>query len=455
MNTTDVIVIGGGIAGLVAAHRLKKSGISVLLLEADKTLGGKVQTAEAGDDIFDVGANTVLESNTELVCLIDELGLRSKVLMANSAVNVRFILKNNFLVPLPTSLLGFLTTSLFSASAKLRLLKEPFIERGAGEETIAEFVVRRFGREILDYAVNPFLAGTYAARPEDLSAHAAFKLLYELESEFGSVIGGIFRKKKEKRKEKSHSGKMFSFAGGLYEVVASLRDALSAETLTQAQAVSLQPRGSQTSVRYLHRGEMQEAHASAVVIATEAHAASTLIEAQSPELAVRLKEIQHSPVAQVFLSYEKSSVQLPSGFGFLVPERENKKILGAVFNHFIFPQRYRHAVCTVFIGGSRQPELVLRSEAELIALAQEELRLILRIDAKPVAARIVKWDRAIPQYRIGHNEILSSVSRFEAGAKTVFFTGNWRGGISIPDTVKHAEETALRVIETLRALPND
>lgn len=442
-----VVVIGGGLAGLVVAYRLKQSGVEVKLLEAAKVVGGKIGARKAGGEPFDIGPNTVLESNDAIAKLIDELGLRGEMLYASPTANARWILKRGKLLPLPDSPKAFLGSRLFSLGAKLRLLREPFIAKAEREETLAEFAERRFGKEILDYAINPFLVGTYAARPEDLSARAAFKTLYELESECGSVLkGAIAKAKTAKREPKSYSGKMFSFAGGIYAIVQKLSASLGAAIERGAEAQDVQRDGSGWRVFFVQQNEMKSLDASHVVFATPADVAASLVQPIDASLAASLASIRYSPVAQAFLGFAREEVPQPEGFGFLTPEKEQRQILGAVYNSAIFPSRYQTVAFTVFLGGSRKPELARYSDGTLIEVATSELQSILNIKARPIVESAAKWERAIPQYRIGHAEILAKVDAFEAREKTLAFAGNWRGGISVPDTVAQAEATARKLL---------
>ncbi len=442
-----VIVIGGGLAGLTVAHRLKQHGVKVQVLELSKAVGGKIGARKVGGEPFDIGANTVLDSNQAIHDLIAELGLQNDMLLASPQADVRWIMKRGKLVALPTSPLAFLTTPLFSLGAKLRLLREPFIGKATREETIAEFATRRFGKEILDYAMNPFLIGTYAAKPEELSARSAFKVLAELEAKYGSVIkGALARAKDAKQHPKPYSGKMLSFSGGFYTVIQKLSATLGASIERSADVQDVQREGTEWRVFYVQQNDMKSLTATHLIFATPADVTASLIQSVDRDLAQSLSNIPYSPVAQVFLGFTKEEVEQPKGFGFLVPEKEDRQILGAVYNSAIFPSRYQTIAFTVFLGGSRKPELVKYSDGTLIEVATAELQSILNIKARPVVESVAKWERAIPQYRLGHSDILAAVDALEAREKTLAFVGNWRGGISVPDTIAHAEDTAQRLL---------
>jgi len=446
-----IAVIGGGIAGLVAAFRLKQHGFAVTLLEAAETLGGKIQTRHLAQGCLDVGPNTVLESNEAIMRLISDLGLRKKILWADDSSASRFILKDGNLVELPAKPQQMLLSPILSLSAKLRVFLDFFIPPAAPDETVAAFIERRFGREPLEYLVNPFLAGTYAARPDDLSVSATLKQLKTFEREHGSVLKGAFKQMKAAKTEpkKKFSRKMFSFSGGFYDVVQALGQALHDDVLLSAEVVRVIRHPRSWEVCYVQAGKEKSLRASVVIFATPAPETSRLVKSLAPDVSKALAEIPYSPVAQLFFVYDKLRVPSPKGFGFLVPEAENRDILGAVFNSSIFPTRYEDTVFTVFVGGSRQPELLKLSDDDLRALSLIELNATLNLHDAPTAFALERWAQAIPQYGLAHQKILDAVAALEMETEDLFFCGNWRGGISVPDTIAQADETVQKIIATL------
>jgi len=184
-STADVVIIGAGVSGLSVAHWLSKSGVDVTVLEKDPVVGGTMKTVREDGFIVEIGPNSALETTPFVKEIVDDCGLQDEFLYANPTSNNRYILRDGKLHRLPLTPPAFLATRLFSFSAKLRLLKEPFIGRANKEESIAEFVERRLGKEFLDYAIDPFVAGIFAGRPESLSVRAAFPKLYALEEKYG------------------------------------------------------------------------------------------------------------------------------------------------------------------------------------------------------------------------------------------------------------------------------
>src|ERR1041385_860379 len=218
ISSKTIAVIGAGISGLCAAYWLNQKGMNVIVLERDSSAGGTMKTIRENGWLVETGPNSTLETTPLLSQLFDELGITDQRIYANEASNRRYILRNGKLHPLPMSTGAFLRSKLWSLPGKLRLMKEPFIGKVNKEESIAEFVERRLGREFLDYAINPFVAGVYAGSPEQLSVQAAFPKLYALEEKYGGLIRGMIRSRKERKARKEVAkdrAKMFSFIEGM------------------------------------------------------------------------------------------------------------------------------------------------------------------------------------------------------------------------------------------------
>ncbi|MFQ5708594.1 MAG: protoporphyrinogen oxidase, partial [bacterium] len=212
----DAVIIGGGISGLATAYRLLKSGLDILLLEKSAHIGGAIHTEEFDGFLIDYGPNSTLDTSPRIGGFLKEIGLQDERVAANANAKRRYILKNGQLLPLPMNPPQFVMSRLFSLRAKLRLLREPFISAAPHdqEESIAEFVERRLGREFLDYAINPFIAGVYAGDPCRLSVRSAVSKIYGLEKKYGSLIKGAIKGAKERKKRRESDktkAQLFSF----------------------------------------------------------------------------------------------------------------------------------------------------------------------------------------------------------------------------------------------------
>ncbi|MGB2869988.1 MAG: protoporphyrinogen oxidase [Bacteroidota bacterium] len=466
----DVVVIGAGISGLCAAHWLRKNDLSVLVLEKDAEVGGTMKTVSEDGFLSEVGPNSALETTPLFKELVSDLQLEHELVYANPAGKKRFVLKDGTLHALPLDPISFIRTPLFSAAAKLRLLKEPFVGRGTKEESIAEFVVRRLGQEFLDYAIDPFVAGVYAGRPEFLSVRAAFPKLYALEEEYGGLIRGTIlgRKKRKARAEQAKDrAESFSFLSGMQAFPAAIARNLGSAVLTNAKVTALrdlhltgedselEPDARRYCVEFLHGGVQEEVEADAVVLSTPAFAAAPLVLSFSRNTAQVLTSIQYSPVISVFLGVRKSDVgHSLDGFGFLVPTRERRKILGCLWSSSLFPGRCPHdaAALTVFVGGGRQPELTALSDEQIVPLVLDELKSIMQIQGKPLYLKVTRWAKAIPQYEIGYKAKVDEMEQFEEAHEGIFFCGNYRGGIAVGDCLQSSYAVSERVSELLRTL---
>jgi protoporphyrinogen/coproporphyrinogen III oxidase len=462
---TDVLVIGGGVSGLCVAYWLHKQGIGVTLLEKDREVGGTMKTVHEDGFLVETGPNSALETTPLFKEIIADCGIEDEFVYANPAGANRYILKNGTLHRLPLDPLSFLATDLFSLRAKVRLLMEPFVGRGKKEESIAEFVERRLGREFLDYAIDPFVAGVFAGRPEVLSVRAAFPKLYALEEKYGGLIKGMIRGSKE-RKARSEKAKdraeSFSFKSGMQVLPSALARRLGARIITDAKVMSIAPtQGTHTTdgsgtgryaVTYLHDGSENTIEAHSVVLSVPAASASMLLKTISPATAAMLASIYYPPVASIFAAFQKSDILGPvDGFGFLVPSRERRQILGSLWSSSLFPGRAPDGTVafTTFVGGGRQPDLVNRDEKELCDLALTELKNIMQITGNSVYLRVTRWQKAIPQYELGYLANVEALERCEQRFPGLYFCSNFKGGISVGDCVKSSRDTAHRIATSL------
>lgn len=452
-----VAVIGAGISGLMTAFFLKQHGIPVVVLEKDDRPGGTMKTERENGWLIETGPNSTLETTPLFRQLFRDLNLETQLTYADPSGNLRFIVRNGQLRLLPTGLGSFLVTGLWSFPGKLRLLREPFIGRGKGEESIAEFVERRLGREFLDYAINPFVAGVYAGDPRSLSVQWAFPKLYALEAKYGGLIKGVLggRRERKQRAEKAKDrAEMFSFRDGMEVLPQALARALGSSIELGCTIDTLGESDNRREILYHKAGQQHRLAVSAAVLSVPAHAAAKFIAPVSTSLASSLSSISYPPVAEVFLGFHREQIKRSlKGFGFLMPEIERRKILGTIWSSSLFPGRTPgegYVALTTFVGGARQPALALESDEQILTNTMDNLQSLMNIQGPPVFTKIRKWEKAIPQYNVGYGEVLRSIDEFEERHPGMFFCGNYRGGIAVGDCVMSAEKTAENVAEYLK-----
>lgn len=439
-DVPDVLVIGGGISGLTTAFHLVRGGRKVVLLEASPRVGGSLETKTDGPWRFELGPNTVLENHETVTRLIREAGLEGEKVTALPSAKRRFLWKAGQLHALPSGPVGFLKTPLFPASAKLRLLREPWIPKPAGdpEETIAQFVRRRLGQAFLDYAVGPFVSGVYAGDPERLSVRHAVPKIAALEREHGSLIRGAFAR----RKGPAPGGAMISFREGLDQLPRKLAQEIGdVRTGVACRRIVRTPDGFRAET------DAGPVEARQVVLAVPADAAARLLD--SPGLA----EIPYAAVSLVSTGWRREDIAHPlGGFGFLAPRKEGLHVLGVLFPSEIFPGRAPegHTVLTAFVGGRTQPEIADTAawdDDRLMTTVLAELRQTVGVRGEPLVHTIRRWPRAIPQYEVGHGRFLDLAREIEAALPGLRIGGNFLHGVSVPDCIRNATELAAAMLQ--------
>ncbi len=451
-NQKQTTIIGAGIAGLSAAYWLEKKGHTVQVFEKNSQPGGAIITERQDGFLIDLGPNSTLETSEVLKNLVDDLGLAPQRVYANEASNKRYILKNGQLMAVPTSAGAFLKTKLFSFGAKLRLLKEPFIRPTTGDDiSLADFVRHRLGQEFLDYAINPFVAGVYAGDPKTLSTAAGFPKLYALEKNYGSLIKGAIGGARERKKRKEVAkdrAKMFSFQNGMQTMTDTLAAKLKTPVLLDATITGLQKQDGKYQLTVEHAGQQHLYTFDSVILCTPTHVLANLLKNIAPERVAPLADVTYPPVSVVFTGFNAADIGRElDGFGYLIPEKEKREILGSIWSSTIFPGRAPEGkvAFTTFVGGTRQPQNALLPEDELVKLALGELKSIAGIHGEPVFVKVKRWERAIPQYKMGYKKIQAIFDELEAEHPGLYFAGNYRRGISVGDSVLSAHETVERV----------
>lgn len=445
----DVVVVGAGLSGLMAAYALQRGGHRVAVLEAADRAGGVIGTRSRDGFRYETGANSALDNMPLIASLLDVLGITDQRIDTSPQAVSRYIVRGGRLVALPMSPHRLLTSPAFSIRGKLRLLREPFIARAPerADESIAAFVRRRLGQEILDYAVDPFVSGVYAGDPEQLSMQAAFPRVHALEKAHGSLVRGQLATVRERRRSgdpKPARPRSFSFHNGMQ----TLPDALARSLIHYADhtpVTSIKTRSSEEfSVSGLRNGMPLALHARAVIIATPAPAAAALVAPLDTDAARVLASIVYAPVAIVASAYRREDVaHTLDGFGMLVPSRERRRILGTLFSSSLFKGRAPpgHVLLTTFAGGRRNPEMAAQDDATLAGIVDEELAALLGA-RRPLWTEIVRWPHAIPQYELGHRDRVQRIQQACAKRPGLFFCGSWSDGVSVGDRVTSGHAVA-------------
>ena len=440
-----VAVIGAGITGLTAAFELQQRGIDCTVYEASERIGGCIQTVKEDGFLVECGPNSLLDTHPDLGKLIAQLGLEDNKLAANTSAQNRYIVRDGKPIALPTSPTAFIKSKAFSARAKLRLLREPFITSRSDEsESLGDFVERRLGQEFLDYAINPFVSGVYAGDPDELATCHAFPKLYKLEQQYGSLIKGAIKGAKERKQREevaSKDARMFTFDEGMEVLPRKLGEKLGNTVRYEYPILGLERLES-------GRWKVGSEAYSDVVLAIPAHAMRKF---NAPFDLRPFSEIYYPPVTSLSLGFGINQFTHDlNGFGMLIPKVENRYSLGALFPSSIFPDRAPPgmALLTVFVGGSQSPKRALCSEEEILKYVLEDLHDLLGLDGEPDYKRFSVWPQAIPQYVVGYEKYLNLMQQIETGHPGIHFAGHYRDGISVANSIMSGINVAGRIIGT-------
>ncbi|MGF1530748.1 MAG: protoporphyrinogen oxidase [Puniceicoccaceae bacterium] len=436
----DLIVIGGGPSGLAAAFRASLEGKKVCLIEKGPSCGGSVHTHRSEGFLAEAGPNTLLLSDASLDPLLEAAGLASQSISSRPEAKKRFIVRSGRPVPLPTSPLGLIRTPVLSARAKLRLFGDLILPRTPELSSITPgtYFEKRFGREVVDYLLNPFIGGIYAGDPHGLTLRHAFPGLYKIaQSSRSLILGGLGAARQKKKTRQTTARRMVSFPEGLSTLTSTLASRIlqhsGCSIQTEATIHSLAGDDSGWTTFLGHRSQLK---APQLILAVPAHAIPNLpFESVAfPALSEAASELRYPPVTSVSLGFPQSSLQAPlTGFGVLVPAIEKRSILGVLYASSIFPNRAPsdHALFTIFVGG-RQPEKADLPDQELICTVCGELKDLLGINGPPVWSYIKRWPRAIPQYDQAYDGWIHAVEQIERFHPALKIIGQTRDGISLP-----------------------
>ncbi len=445
---SDTVVIGAGITGLTAAASLHRRGRSVIVLESSARAGGAVRTEQSDGFLVEEGPGSLMTNEPAVVQFLAETGLGPE--LVRPVAQRRFLVRGGRVLALPSGPLGAVATPLFSLRGKLRVLREPFVPRGtADDESLADFVRRRLGSEMLAYAVEPFVAGIFAGNPEKLSARHAFPKLWNLERTHGSFIRGALRLRRT-----GPPREMMSFRDGMGMLPTRLAGILGDGLRLGAGVEEIaQVPGTGWKVVWREDGARREVVASALVSAVPAFAVPSLPWPSDLRDALdALQRIEYPPVTVVALGFRRGDVAHPlDGFGMLVPAAERRRILGTIFSSSLFPGRAPedHVLLTTFVGGARQPRVAALGDDALVADVCSDLRDLLGARRAPVFRGIYRWPRAIPQYNAGYGGIISALENLEARKPGLHFAGNYRGGIAAGQCIHNGLQLAAQLADNI------
>ncbi len=429
-----IAIIGAGISGLSLAYFLQKQKIPYLLFEKkenEHSPGGFIQSVREKEYLYELGPNSLL-CDDFLLQWLNELELWDEIVEANPSSKNRFIFKNGKYQKLPSSPLSIFWNSFFSWKAKKQIFREPKINsKTFSEETLTQFFERRFGREVVDYVLDPFVSGIYAGNPDELLLQYTFPFLAELEQKHGSIIRGLKKNKLERKKS-------ISFRNGMQTLPKKLAEKVK---ITYCKG------GVQSVFKNINSWEIitaeQNFKAEKIVITTPAYITADILQKIDFFLAENLKKITYAPMIVVHTIFYKNLFKKPvNGFGALHPYKEKLFTLGHLWSSSVFEGRCKEneVLFTSFVGGSRGVEKTLLDDNTLMSKVQKEIREIYQIDSLPILQKITRWQKAIPQYDKFVLPVYERLPKLEQ--ENLYICANWKDGVSIADCIKKAQKLA-------------
>ncbi len=492
--TRRVAVIGGGTSGLAAAYtpaRARQAGapLEEFLIEAGPKLGGVVHTENIDGFVVEAGPDSFLAEKPQAAAMARELGLGGDLIGSNDHARRTYILHHGRLLPLPDGLMflvptriwPMVTTSLLPFSTKLAAVREWFASPPNGEredESVASFVRRHYGEAMVENIADPLLAGVYGGDSAALSVRSVLPRFWEMERKYGSLTRATLKSMRERRAKASSttpdstpwapgdssSGKLplfMTLKGGLEQLTERLASHLDkSRVLVQhpVRALEFSPGGpagatDSCSRRFLITLEGGKTlDADAIVLAVPAHVAAGLLPSLDHRLSELLEGIPYSSSMTVSMGFDATArATLPAGFGFLVPRKENRRMLACTFVHAKFDHRVPDgkAMLRCFLGGARDPEVLNLHDDEVTAIVRKELREILNFTAEPLFCRIHRWRASMAQYPVGHSGRIHAIEERLQDLPGLYLAGNAYSGIGISDCIRTGKTAAEKALEFL------
>jgi len=467
-----IVIIGGGITGLSAAHRLmelsseSETQLEVLLFEGRNKLGGVISTKHAYDFLIEEGPDSFITTKPWALNLCRRLGLGPELIPTNEENRRTYVVKrgrliyvpDGFLMLAPTRLLSFLTSPLFTWRGKLRTALETVLpsRSSQSDESLASFVTRRFGREVLDLVAQPLISGIYTADPQSLSLKATFPQFLELEQKHGSVIRALIREKNKRNTSKSgESGARYSLflslKDGMESLIEKLGSSLPGKSLKLGKTVKRLELSNSVWTLMTEDGTMIDADG--VIIALASNKAYHLLEGFDSRLAKELSQIKYESSVVINLAYNLDDISHNlNGFGFVVPTVEKRPILACSFTSLKFTGRAPRGkvLLRCFMGGATNPEIYERDDNWLMKTAHEEMCELLGVSDKPILKMVSRYYQSMPQYFVGHLDLVSKIKERVSKYKSLELAGNAYSGVGIPDCINSGEMAAEKIFNNLK-----
>ena len=435
-----VLILGGGISGLATAWFLHKRGIPFRLLEKEPATGGKIKSETGAGSVFDFGPNTIRDKSGKILELAGELGLQDEIVEISEVSKTRYLARNGKLHKIGPGIRSTVSAKILSNSAKLRILKEPFIPAGPiQEESVGDFFERRIGKEAVDYLIDPIFSGIYAGDVYNLSKSVIIPQLAEMEYKHGSITkGGL--KEKAKKKEPKGRGKssVITFKKGLQQFTDALSEKLK-DFIVQDEALRIE--SNVEGLKIITKNN--EYTSDRVISCLPAYVLAKIAGEEFPAMSKVLHKVEYAPVLTTQVFYNRADISFAqSGFGFLVPHAEKLNLLGAIWKSQIFPQLTDDDKIhfTLMAGGALNPKIADEPIEETEQKALKDFSTLMKIVAEPVLTKSYLWKHAIPQFNVGFNIVRQQIQQKSEQIPGFYVGSNFMWGASLSECLEGAEE---------------
>ena len=453
-------VIGGGIGGLSLAWRLKQAGHDVHIYDANKHWGGVTETAHEHDCVLELGPDSIIRTKPAAMTLIKELGIEDQVQDTVEANRQALIAKGNKLIPVPPGLYlmapgkiwPFIWSPIVSWSGKFRMLLDLVLPRSKNDhdESLADFVRRRLGKQALERIAQPMVGGIYTADPEQLSLRACMPQFIEMEKEHRSLIKAMMKRGKAQKAHAGASGPRYglfiTLKGGLQALAHRLIKDFDKDHLHSGMKVSSVKKQGETWTTTFENGETQESDL--VCLCGPAHHHAAMLENSSPELSEAISAIPYADVATINLGFKRNDVpNLPAASGFVIPAVENRNLIACTFSSNKYANRSPDdiVVLRAFVGGELQADQLGKGDAQMVADVLKDLKDLVNIQSTPAFTKITRYKKAMAQPTIGHLDRVAEIRKHCAEEDGLYLIGNGYEGVGIPDIIQQGMEICKQI----------
>ncbi len=450
----NIVIIGAGISGLATAYYLKKQSeekrldISITVLEKSSRIGGNINTISEDGFIFDGGPRGFLAEGRRTLELCNDLGLWNEILLSSDYSKIRYVWRNNKLNPLPAKPFDIFKSEVIGWK-EIRTILLEFFKRNSPEtddESVADFIRRRFSGDILDNFVELIITGIYAGDPSRLSAKSIFPRLKELENNYKSILRGFIKSSRKhtpqlynEKINKINKRKLISLKGGMQTLVSRLSEYLSNYIYLNTNITSIEYQSAQTAIINTDLENIRKLKADHIIFAAPAYVTAQYVDPLSNALSNLLYKIEYAPIHVACFGYRKK-IYTHKGFGFLIPRKEGLKMLGCIWNEMVYPEYAPEGGgnLTLMYGGASHPEMRSISEYELIDQSKTELKRTMEIENNPDYTYCFHYEKGIPQYNIGYSKIIQEIESITKKNPHISLIGNYINGVGMNDCIRNA-----------------